>query len=77
MSKPHTVSEPLTVEAVRERATEVSNPTHYRLAFSGGQHDEEGRLRDCVALYREVLNTYAADRTEAGDLARAALGAER
>lgn len=62
----YTVSEPLTVAMVRERV--------------GGGFGNWGIAESeaaCLALYRDVLRTVAADRGPLGDLARAALEAEK
>ena len=64
VSEPHTVSEPLTVEVVRERIAE------YVAA------DGDVRNVDRLDLYRDVLRVVATDRGPVGDLARAALTAE-
>ena len=70
-SEPHTVSEPLTTERIRERAAAIA------AASPGISHSLETIERYTLRLFQDVLGLYATDRTEAGDPARAALEAVR
>jgi len=70
----YTVIEPLTIEAVRERAAQARGLAAEMQGLSTGARMVPLRLR--LDLYRDVLGVFGADRGPSGALARAALEAE-